>query len=151
MPARCSPLAPLALTSGGSKEKETYDASQIQVLEGLDAVRKRPGMYIGGTGPEGLHHLVWEIIDNGVDEAAAGSASHIEVILHRDGSIEVSDDGRGIPVDKSQTVVRRSRSFHRTTRRQQFGSGAYGASGGLHGVGASVVNVGPESGRRSRS
>ena len=122
--------------------KADYRAEHIQILEGLAAVRKRPGMYIGGTGSEGLHHLAWEIIDNCVDEAAGGHASHIEVILHRDGSIEVSDDGRGIPIDKKADgrsaleVV-----FTELHAGGKFGSGAYSASGGLHGVGASVVNA----------
>ncbi|MEZ5375464.1 MAG: DNA topoisomerase IV subunit B [Acidimicrobiales bacterium] len=123
-------------------KKNDYNATHIQVLEGLEAVRKRPGMYIGGTGTDGLHHLVWEIIDNGVDEAAAGFASHIEVVLHRDGSIEVSDDGRGIPIDKKpdgRTAL--EIVFTELHAGGKFGSGAYNSSGGLHGVGASVVNA----------
>lgn len=119
-----------------------YDAKSIQLLKGLEAVRKRPGMYIGGTGPEGLHHLIWELIDNSVDEAAAGFANLIEVTLHRDGSVEIADNGRGIPIDKKDgkrtalEVV-----FTELHAGGKFNSGAYAASGGLHGVGASVVNA----------
>ncbi len=119
-----------------------YDASKIQILEGLDAVRKRPGMYIGGTGSDGLMHLVWEIIDNAVDEAAGGYADHVEVLLHKDGSVEISDNGRGIPIDrKSDGRTGLEVVFTELHAGGKFGSGAYSASGGLHGVGASVVNA----------
>src|SRR5690606_28478746 len=112
-----------------------YDASHIQVLKGLEAVRKRPGMDIGGTGSDGLSHLLWELIDNAIDEASAGFANRIDVIFHRDGSIEVDDNGRGIPIDekdKGRTAL--EIVFTELHAGGKFGSGAYSASGGLHGV-----------------
>jgi DNA gyrase subunit B len=120
-----------------------YDAAAIQTLEGLEAVRKRPGMYIGGTGSQGLVHLVWELIDNGVDEASGGFANKIEVVFHRDRSIEVIDNGRGIPVGKhpKHKVSALEVVLTELHAGGKFGGGAYGASGGLHGVGASVVNA----------
>ncbi len=120
-----------------------YDADAIQTLEGLEAVRKRPGMYIGGTGSDGLMHLVWELIDNAVDEASAGFASRVEITLHRDKSIEVADNGRGIPIDlhTKRKVSALEVVFTELHAGGKFGGGAYSSSGGLHGVGASVVNA----------
>jgi len=126
-----------------TKKKGDYSADAIQTLEGLDAVRKRPGMYIGGTGSEGLVHLVWELIDNGVDEAAGGFANRLEVTFHRDRSIEVADNGRGIPIGKhaKRKVSALEVVLTELHAGGKFGGGAYGASGGLHGVGLSVVNA----------
>ena len=123
--------------------RDSYQAKDITVLEGLEAVRRRPGMYIGSTGPRGLHHLIWEVVDNSVDEAMAGYCDKMTVTLRADGGVEVSDDGRGIPVDRMEKTKQSALTTILTTLHSggKFEQGAYTVSGGLHGVGISVVNA----------
>ena len=132
-----------ALLTGADRDGSNYTARHLLVLEGLEAVRKRPGMYIGSTDSRGLMHCLWEIIDNSVDEALGGYCDHIEVILHDDGSVEVRDNGRGIPVDVEPKTGLSGVEVVMTKLHAggKFGGGSYAASGGLHGVGASVVNA----------